>query len=301
MRWPREVPAGDIRRQYHHVIDITPTLLDIAGVSPPQTVDGVTQQPLHGVSMRSSFREADAAGSRDTQHYEMWGNRGLWALAGRYDVLPVDDRPRRERWPVDPPPPEGADPRKTTFFGPGGPYEPSIAPRLSGRSFAIEAEVEVADDRAFGVLYAFGGRHGGYCWYLDDGQVHLEAARASVDAETVSAPIALGPGTHTVALILEGNADDQARVRFWLDGEPVAERKLWAMGVPAAGRLSPHPRRSRAVRNSRPAVPSAIRLLRDDPAHDGSARLAGRITVRLDSPDTIGSLEEELAAELREQ
>ena len=351
VRWPREVPAGGIRRQYHHVIDITPTLLDIAGISPPQTVDGVTQQPLHGVSMRSSFREADA-GSRDTQHYEMWGNRGLWqdgwmavcrlhsdsagmlpprpesfhelpwelydhrsdptentdlaaeeparlkrmveqwwALAGRYDVLPVDDRPRRERWPVDPPPPEGADPRKTAFLGPGGPYEPSIAPRLSGRSFAIEAEVEVADDRARGVLYAFGGRHGGYCWYLDGGQVHLEAARASVDAETVSAPIALGPGTHTVALILESDADDQARVRFWLDGEPVAERQLRAMGrQPQAG--------SRRTHVGHAPYGTPARRFRPPFPFSGTIR---RITVRLDSTDNLGSLEEELAAELREQ
>lgn len=79
VRWPNGgVPAGEIRGQYHHVVDITPTILDVTGVPAPAVLRGVSQQPMHGVSMRYTFADAGAEGRRHTQHYEMWGNRGLW-------------------------------------------------------------------------------------------------------------------------------------------------------------------------------------------------------------------------------
>ena len=79
LRWPAGgVPAGEIRRQYHHVIDVTPTILDLVGVPAPTQVRGVTQQPMHGISMSYTFTDPHAESRRHTQHYEMWGNRGLW-------------------------------------------------------------------------------------------------------------------------------------------------------------------------------------------------------------------------------
>jgi arylsulfatase len=80
VRWPDGgVPAGEVRRQYLHVIDVAPTLLDAIGIEPPAQVRGVTQQPMHGVSMTYTFAAPEAASRRRSQYYEMWGNRGIWS------------------------------------------------------------------------------------------------------------------------------------------------------------------------------------------------------------------------------
>ena len=77
--WPKGITAaGEVRQQYHHVIDIMPTLLEVAGVPAPTTVDGFTQQPIDGVSMAYSFDNAETPSQRVTQYYELYGNRGVY-------------------------------------------------------------------------------------------------------------------------------------------------------------------------------------------------------------------------------
>ncbi len=78
--WPAGMKArGEIRSQYHHSTDIVATILDACGLSLPQSYNGVTQRPLDGVSMRYSFdAESDGATQKETQYYEMFGNRGIW-------------------------------------------------------------------------------------------------------------------------------------------------------------------------------------------------------------------------------
>jgi arylsulfatase A-like enzyme len=79
VHWPAGIEAkGEVRHQYHHCTDIVPTILDCCGVEMPAVVDGADQAPLPGVSMRSSFDDADAATTKVTQYYEMFGHRGLW-------------------------------------------------------------------------------------------------------------------------------------------------------------------------------------------------------------------------------
>ncbi|HEY6409545.1 MAG TPA: hypothetical protein VIY29_18960, partial [Ktedonobacteraceae bacterium] len=69
---------GEVRHQYHHAIDIVPTILDVVGVEAPEVVMGYTQHPIEGVSMRSSFDDAKAPTTRQTQYYSMLGSRGIW-------------------------------------------------------------------------------------------------------------------------------------------------------------------------------------------------------------------------------
>jgi arylsulfatase len=77
--WPAGVAArGEIRDQYHHAIDIVPTLLDCLGVEAPETVKGHTQIPIQGVSMRYSFDSAVIPSAKQTQFYSMLGTRGIW-------------------------------------------------------------------------------------------------------------------------------------------------------------------------------------------------------------------------------
>jgi arylsulfatase A-like enzyme len=68
----------EIRTQFAHVIDVAATVLDVAGLPAPTFVDGVQQTPLHGVSMRYSFDDADADERHETQYFEMFGNRGIY-------------------------------------------------------------------------------------------------------------------------------------------------------------------------------------------------------------------------------
>ncbi|PBI88818.1 Arylsulfatase [Rhodococcus erythropolis] len=79
VHWPDGIDArGEIRHQWHHCVDITPTILEAAGIPSPTMVDGVPQQPVEGIAMNYSFDEADAADRHITQYFEVFGNRGLY-------------------------------------------------------------------------------------------------------------------------------------------------------------------------------------------------------------------------------
>jgi arylsulfatase len=79
VHWPNGFSGkGEIRSQFHHVIDIAPTLLEAAGLPEPVAVNGVQQMPIQGVSMLYSFGEPKAAERRETQYFEMFGNRGIY-------------------------------------------------------------------------------------------------------------------------------------------------------------------------------------------------------------------------------
>ena len=69
---------GEIRDQYHHAIDIVPTILDMLGVEPPETIKGHIQTPFDGVSMRASFDDAGRVETGKTQFYAMLGSRAIW-------------------------------------------------------------------------------------------------------------------------------------------------------------------------------------------------------------------------------
>ena len=103
--WPKGIQAkGEIRSQFHHLIDVAPTILEAAGLPEPVSVNGIHQRPIEGVSMLYSFNDAKAAEQHETQYFEMFGNRGIyhkgwtavtkhgtpWVLMGRKTV-PLDD------------------------------------------------------------------------------------------------------------------------------------------------------------------------------------------------------------------
>jgi arylsulfatase len=79
VHWPKGIRAkGETRSQFHHVIDLAPTVLEAAGLPQPTFVNGVQQRPIEGVSMVYSFNDAKAAERHETQYFEMFGNRGIY-------------------------------------------------------------------------------------------------------------------------------------------------------------------------------------------------------------------------------
>ena len=89
--WPNGIKArGEIRHQFHHVIDIVPTILETAGLPQPYMVNGIAQKPIEGVSMKYSFDDAEAEDRHVTQYFEMFGNRGIyhegWTAVTRHSI-----------------------------------------------------------------------------------------------------------------------------------------------------------------------------------------------------------------------
>lgn len=81
MSWPKRIKdAGSVRSQFHHIIDIVPTILEAAGIPQPEMVDGIPQKPIEGVSMVYTWDKANAnaPSTRKTQYFEMFCNRGIY-------------------------------------------------------------------------------------------------------------------------------------------------------------------------------------------------------------------------------
>jgi arylsulfatase len=79
LSWPSVLGhGGEIRHQYHHAIDIVPTIRDLLEVTPPETIKGHVQVPFDGVSMRYSVGDPSAPSARRTQFYSMLGSRAIW-------------------------------------------------------------------------------------------------------------------------------------------------------------------------------------------------------------------------------
>ena len=102
--WPGHIKdAGGIRNQFHHVIDIVPTILEVTGIPAPATVDGITQKPIEGVSMAYTFDKANAnvPSRHDTQYFEMMADRAIY-----HDGWVAATTPLRAAWDITTPPPK---------------------------------------------------------------------------------------------------------------------------------------------------------------------------------------------------
>ncbi len=106
VHWPKSIKAkGEVRSQWHHLIDIVPTILEASGLPQPKQVDGVVQTPIEGVSMLYSFNDAQAKDRHLTQYFEIFGNRAVYHdgfLAGTVHKAPWESKPRttleKDKW-----------------------------------------------------------------------------------------------------------------------------------------------------------------------------------------------------------
>jgi len=229
--WPGHIKdVGAIRSQFHHVIDIVPTILEATGIKAPETVNGITQRPIEGVSMAYTFADAGAPSTRTTQYFEMAGNRGIyndgwmanttpfappwdlatgklpdvtngykWELyhltedftqnndlaakmpdklkemqalflteAAKYNVLPLDNTAFSRLLTKRP----SAVAGKTvfTYTGANAGIPVGNAPEIMNKDFTITADVTIPKGGAEGMIVTFGGRFGGYGFFLQKGK-----------------------------------------------------------------------------------------------------------------------------------
>jgi arylsulfatase len=98
VHWPNRIKAkGEVRSQFHHVIDVAPTVLQAANLPEPKSVNGTVQMPIEGVSMAYSFDDARAPTRRTVQYFEMFGNRAIYAdgwFASVIHKAPWEAKPR---------------------------------------------------------------------------------------------------------------------------------------------------------------------------------------------------------------
>lgn len=296
VHWPKGIRAkGELRHQFHHVIDVVPTILDAIGVQPPRSVNGVQQGPVEGYPMNYSFDDADQPTTHGTQYFEMLGNRGLyhdgwkivtyhgrkpwenraawgfdqdrwelydlrkdpaeahdlmqgrdaadrddpmvkkllelvsmwWSEAGRYQVLPLDDRFMERALGR-----EGlfAERSRMTFYEGSVRIQPFEAPATLNRSWAMQAEIEVPAAGATGPIAAMGGTVSGWSLYLKESVPVFCYNFSGTDYTYVRAPQALAPGRHTLRYEFEKTGKEPLGAggvcRLAVDGRKVAEATL---------------------------------------------------------------------------
>ncbi|MEE4217145.1 MAG: arylsulfatase [Xanthomonadales bacterium] len=99
VHWPQGIQAqGELRTQFHHVIDVAPTILEAAKLPEPRVVNGVPQRPMDGISMVYSFNDGTVLDRHNTQYFEMFGNRAMYHdgwLARTIHRAPWEATPRR--------------------------------------------------------------------------------------------------------------------------------------------------------------------------------------------------------------
>ena len=291
VHWPNGIETkGEIRSQFHHVIDVAPTILEAAGILAPASVHGIPQKPIEGVSMGYSFDEGGAAERRQTQYFEMFCNRGIyhegwtavtrhsipwvmgtelpsfdrdvWELydtntdwsqahdlavempekleklkqlwleeAGKYNVLPLDDR-RAERFNADlAGRPQLVRGNSQLLFGGMGRLSENSVVVTKNKSFAITAEIDVAESGANGVIIAQGGAFGGFSLYVADGKPAYCYNLFGLEVVKVYGSSPIPAGEHQVRMEFTYDGGGLGRggdIALFLDGEQVGQGRVEA-------------------------------------------------------------------------
>ncbi|AOF94534.1 arylsulfatase [Sphingobium sp. RAC03] len=288
--WPARIKdMGTFRTQYAHVSDIAPTILEVTGIKAPDTMAGVKQQPIDGISLAYSFTAPNSPSVRRTQVFEMMENFGIY-----HDGWMAGTLPKRLAWEVgagqDRKLNLGPDSRKWTLFNldkdfttatdlatnnpaklkelqdlfwkeaaannilpihdysEGAAGRPTLggnrnhfvyraplsrlnedaAPHIIGKSFTIDADVDVGSN-ANGVLVTQGGRFGGYAFYLKRGVPVFHYNAVGSDQFTIRSARAIGAGRHKISASFQADKAEPGSggtLTISVGGEPVGSGRI---------------------------------------------------------------------------
>lgn len=270
---PQRVPVGGLRRQFHHMVDLMPTVLDVIGIDPPRVHHGVPQDPMHGMSLGYTFDDEQCSSRRRTQYFEMLGDRGIvhggwkavtrhtagvpyeddvwelfhldtdfsesedlastetarlsalidqwWDEADRMGVLPLDDR-QAERHRLLPP---WVTERTSWTFHPGMAAVTADSLPFLERSYSFEADVDVPELGAEGVLIAVGGRFGGSSLFVLDGHL-VHDYNSFGDHSVLVSDVPVPAGRHTLSFHLVRLTPGTGVGELRIDGRPVGTQPV---------------------------------------------------------------------------
>ena len=287
VHWPNGIKAkGEQRTQFHHVIDVVPTILDVCKIAEPETVNGIRQKPIEGVSMAYSFDDGEAQDRRRTQYFEMLTNRAIyhdgwvaasvglppWETAGRsieqmknarwelynieddfsqatdlaaqnpaklkelqkvfeaeaekYDVFPLDPR-LSER--MDPKlRVSGEPPTSWSYRGNRVRLPEPIGPQLFPRGFTINAELEIPDDGAEGVVTCAGAFSAGWTLYVMDDKPNFRYQMFEIADVEIPGTVKIPSGKVElkVAFTPDGSKLGGGVIELFVNGKAAGEGKL---------------------------------------------------------------------------
>jgi arylsulfatase len=289
MSWPARIKdKGGLRSQFHHVIDIAPTILDVTGLHMPAIVDGVEQKPMAGVSMAYTFDNPKAPSTRITQYFEQYGNRAIyhdgwvaaagptvlpwrmrldqkktledfkwqlyhitddyseavdladkepakvqqladlfWAEAAKYHALPLSVGMERNS---GPPHPTISSGRTSYTYYPGMKrLNQANAPRLLNCSFSIQADVDIPEPDAHGVMIAGGGRFSGFSFYLLDGKLVFYYNYMNEHRYPIVSDTKVPSGKHVLGVDFKydgGGFGKGGLATLTLDGKPIGSGRV---------------------------------------------------------------------------
>jgi arylsulfatase len=267
VHWPNGIEdKGKVRNQFHHVIDVVPTILEAAGIPAPQSVNGTQQAALEGVSMMPSLSAATSADNHDLQYFEMMGNRGIyhqgWTAVTKH----------RTPWIAAAPPAFDDDvwdctrqttgPRPTTFrpssprnllscngygssrrssttwcrstIGASSGSTPTLPAEacvltLKNKSHSVTANIEVPESGATGVIITQGGSVGGWTLYAYEGRLKYCYNFFGIEYYMVTADAPIPAGKHQVRMEFAYDGGGLAKggtVTLYYDGKPVGTGRV---------------------------------------------------------------------------
>ena len=279
IHWPNGInDKGTIRKQYHHAIDIYPTILELLELDTPEEVNGYTQKPVEGTSLAYSLNAPETPTKKTSQYYEMIGSRAIWqdgwkavtfhqpdqgidfdedqwelykvsddfseshdlanekprklrelidlwwAEAGRYNVLPLDDR-MIKRIPL-PRPQASKEKSSYTLFAGAAPINETATVNTHNRSYAISADVEIPDDGAEGVVVAQGSKFGGFSLFIQDKHLKYVHNYVGLQEYEVSSDSELPTGRLHLGLEFHKNGENQGNASLFINEQKVGEGRI---------------------------------------------------------------------------
>ena len=258
IHWPGGISdRGGIRHQFHHVIDIAASVLEVIGLPEPDTINGVTQKPFEGTSMRYSF---DAADTHTNQYFEITGNRGIyhngWTAVTHHSSpwiagqLPAFDD---DVWELYDTTTDWTQSRNLAQEQPDRLHElqrlwlieavrhnvlplddrtvERVNPDIAGRPELITAAISVPESGGSGVIIAQGGLGGGWALSVDDGKLDYTYNFLGLNTTHITAPEPLTPGAHEVRAQFTydgGGLGKGAGITLFADGNQLASGHIEA-------------------------------------------------------------------------
>ncbi len=286
VHWPKGIAArGEIRHQYTHAIDVTPTVLELIAAERPTQIDGVACSPMEGTSFAYTLDAPDEPARHTIQYFEMMGSRAIyhdgwkavtfhpiagigydgtdpnkpfdedvwelyhvaedfsecndlaserpeklremidrwWAEAGRYNVLPLDNRGVRGL----PGHIGGRTPRARYVYRPGGAAIPEeVAVSVRNRSHCIIAIADIPEGGAEGVLLAHGSYFGGYALYLKDRRLHYVHNFLGMHEHRVSSTVDVPSGRVSLGYEYARGERHQGHGTLYINGEQCGEHDV---------------------------------------------------------------------------